>query len=406
MPVFTYTAKKLTGEVIKGSLTATSQKDAFNQLKSQNLFILSLKAKTQFLDFKKFADIFAPKVSFTELAEFTRQLATMISAGIPLLESISVLKSQANNPTLKKALEQIELDIRSGSDLSESMSRHPKIFSKIYVSMVRSAEASGQLDNILSRLASYMEETDSLRREIKSAMTYPVFSLILIIGLTIGLLVFIVPKFESIFATLKVDLPFITQLLLNISRFLLKEWYKVVAGIVVIVVALKIILRNPKAQLFKDKMILRLPIFGMLVSKSSLSRFAKTFETLIHSGVPIVQAMEIVATTSGNVYFERAINTARDEVKKGENLGDSLQRTNAFPSMVNKMISIGEKSGNLEVMLDKIATFYEHQVRAMVKSLTSLIEPLLIMVMGVVVGTIVMAIFIPLLKIQEAVRGK
>ncbi|MFN7181484.1 MAG: type II secretion system F family protein [Planctomycetota bacterium] len=399
MPTFAYTAKKLTGEVIKGVINATDQREATNQLRAQNLLILSLKVKTSGLDLTKFTNIFAPKVSFTELAEFTRQLATMVSAGIPLLESINVLKSQANNPTLKKALEQIELDIRSGSDLSEAMAKHPRIFSKIYISMVKSAEVSGQLDTILSRLASYMEESDSLKREIKSAMTYPVFSLILIIGLTIGLLVFIVPKFESIFTTLKVDLPFITKMLLNISRFILKEWYKGIIGIIVIVIALKIILKNPKALLFKDKMILRIPVFGVLITKSSLARFAKTFETLIHSGVPIVQAMEIVATTCGNIFFEHSINSGREEVKKGENLGDSLQRTGAFPPMVTKMISIGEKSGSLEIMLDKIATFYEQQVRAMVKSLTSLIEPILIMVMGAIVGTIVMAIFIPLLKI-------
>lgn len=404
MPVFVYTAKKLTGEVVKGTINATDQKDAYNQLKAQNLLILGVKQKSEGLEIKFLSNLFTPGVSFTELAEFTRQLSTMISAGIPLLESISVLKSQATNPTLKKTLEQIELDIRGGSDLSEAMAKHPRIFSKIYVSMVKSAEVSGQLDNILSRLASYMEESDALKREIKSAMTYPVFSLILIIGLTIGLLVFIVPKFESIFSTLKVELPFITKMLLQVSRFILKKWHIGVAGLVVIFVALKIILKYPQAQLFKDKLILRMPVFGILIQKTALARFAKTFETLIHSGVPIVQAMEIVASTAGNIFYEQSITKAKDDVKKGENLGESLQRTGAFPNMVNKMISIGEKSGNLEIMLDKIATFYEQQVRAMVKSLTSLIEPILIMVMGAIVGTIVMAIFIPLLKIQEAVR--
>lgn len=404
MPVFVYTAKKLTGEVVKGTINATDQKDAYNQLKAQNLLILGVKQKSEGLEIKFLSNLFTPGVSFTELAEFTRQLSTMISAGIPLLESISVLKSQATNPTLKKTLEQIELDIRGGSDLSEAMAKHPRIFSKIYVSMVKSAEVSGQLDNILSRLASYMEESDALKREIKSAMTYPVFSLILIIGLTIGLLVFIVPKFESIFSTLKVELPFITKMLLQVSRFILKKWHIGVAGLVVIFVALKIILKYPQAQLFKDKLMLRIPVFGILIQKTALARFAKTFETLIHSGVPIVQAMEIVASTAGNIFYEQSITKAKDDVKKGENLGESLQRTGAFPNMVNKMISIGEKSGNLEIMLDKIATFYEQQVRAMVKSLTSLIEPILIMVMGAIVGTIVMAIFIPLLKIQEAVR--
>ncbi len=404
MPTFVYTAKKLTGELVKGILNAADQKDAINQLKSQNLLILGVKQKASGIEIKFLSGFFTPKVSFTELAEFTRQLSTMISAGIPLLEAVSVLKSQATNPTLKRTLEQIESDIRGGSDLSEALSRHPKVFSKIYVSMVKSAEVSGQLDNILSRLASYMEESDALKREIKSAMTYPVFSLILIIGLTIGLLVFIVPKFESIFATLKVELPFITRMLLSASRFMLKKWHIGIGIIVVVIVALKIALKYPKVQLFKDKIVLRLPVFGILIQKTTLARFSKTFETLLHSGVPIVQAMEIVATTCGNIFYEQSINKARDDVKKGENLGDSLQKTQAFPAMVNKMISIGEKSGNLEVMLDKIATFYEQQVRAMVKSLTSLIEPILIMVMGVIVGTIVMAIFIPLLKIQEAVR--
>lgn len=347
-----------------------------------------------------------PRVRGDDLAVFTRQLATMISAGIPLVESMEILEEQAEDPGFKLVCGRIIESVRSGTDFSEALSKYPKIFSRIYVSMVKAGEASGALDTILVRLAQYMEATEALRREIKSAMTYPVVSLVLILLIVGGLLVGIVPRFEQIFLTLGVDLPAPTKILLAVSRFLSSNILYILVGIVAAITAFLLWKKSHTGERQWHWLILKLPIFGPLLRKVAISRFARTFATLIQSGVPILGALEIVSVTTGNRIIEEAVTSARESVKKGETLGEPLGRSGVFPPMVTRMISIGERSGALEQLLEKISEFYDQQVKTTVEALTSLIEPILIAVMGALVGGIVLSIFLPILKIQEALRRK
>lgn len=342
-----------------------------------------------------------------EIVVVTRQIATMVSAGIPLLETLEIIESQTENPGFKRVVGKIVEKVRSGSDFSSALADYPKIFTKVYVNMIRAGEAGGQLDVILGRLAEFMEAQEALKQEIKSAMTYPIISLCLIVVITIGLIVGIVPKFKDIFDQMKVPggLPLPTKILMIISDAFINHFVVVGLGVIVFIVAIVMYCKTNRGQWQMDWLMLHLPVFGMLFRKVAISRFARTFGTLISSGVPILGALEIVAGTSGNRIIERAVLFAKDKVSKGEPLGDPLATTKVFPPMVTKMITIGEKSGALEKLLGKISDFYDAEVKTTVESLTSLIEPLLIAVMGIIVGGVVLAIFLPILKIQETLAG-
>lgn len=344
----------------------------------------------------------APKVSGEMLVVFTRQFSTMIGAGIPVLECLDILEEQAEDPGFKQCLQQIVEDVRGGNDLSQALGKHPKVFERIYVNMIKAGEASGQLDTILLRLAGYMEATEKLRREIKGAMTYPVISLTMILGITTFLLIFIIPRFKIIFATLGVKLPWITRFILGISAALTHNYGKIFIILVGTILFLRWWKKTDSGNYIWDKMMLKLPVFGPLLQKVALSRFAKTFATLLRSGVPVLGALEIVSSTAGNRIVEEAVNNARESIRQGETLAGPLGESWVFPPMVVRMISVGERSGALEQLLEKISEFYDEQVSAMVDSLTSLIEPLMIGVMGVIVGGIVLSVFLPIFKMQEA----
>jgi type IV pilus assembly protein PilC len=347
-----------------------------------------------------------PHVKTKDIAVTTRQLSTMISAGIPLLESLEILHEQATDAGFKHSLDRIIERVREGSDFSTALSEHPKLFTKIYVNMIKAGEASGQLDVILQRLADYMESVEELKREIKAAMTYPVISLVLILSITVGLVVGIVPKFEEIFAQLGArSLPLPTQILLKISTALREQYLVVLASAGTFLVAFLLYVRTKPGMRQWHWVLLHAPVFGPLFRKVAISRFARTFATLIQSGVPMLGALDIVAATAGNVIVEGAVLQARDAVTRGETLGEPLAATRVFPPMVTRMISIGEKTGALEKLLMKIADFYDQEVRATVKALTSLIEPLLIAAMGFIVGFIVLAIFLPIILLQRIVTG-
>ncbi len=403
MPTFKYAAKSADGKMKEGVLTAKDEGEAKANLGKQNLSIVMLKAEGGAPSKSFFGGGPRAKIDAEALAIFTRQLSTMVSAGIPLLESLEIL---SEDPQYSVVATKVVERVRSGTDFSEALSTYPKIFSKIYISMVKAGEASGQLDGILSRLAEYMESSEALKREIKSAMTYPVVSLCMVILITVGLMVGIVPKFKSIFESLGVELPVITQVLLALSDAMKNYWYLWILGIGLIIGAFLFWKSTNKGERQWHWVVLRLPVFGTLFRKVALSRFSRTFSTLIQSGVPILGALEIVANTTGNRIIEDAIMVARESVRKGETLGEPLSKCDVFPPMVTRMISIGERSGALEQLLEKIAEFYDQQVKATVEALTSLIEPLLIGLMGGLVGGIVLAIFLPILKIQEAVRKK
>ncbi len=410
MPEFKYTAKNTDGKAVAGQLTAEAEHEVVAELRRRELTIVSvMQAGTA----RKSININLPtlkKVKTDELVMFTRQLSTMISAGIPLLECLEVLSEQSENKFFQESLNDVIEKVRTGGDLSESLAAHPKIFTRIFVNMVKAGEASGELDEILKRLAEYYESMAELRREIKAALTYPAVSLFLIFGITIFLMVYIVPQFADIFTSLgtpdkPLELPLATQVLLTISNFMQEQALLWIGGMTALITAIVAYKKTDRGSWQFDWLMLRLPVFGSLFRKVAISRFSRTFSTLIKSGVPIMSALEIVASTSGNRIVEDAVNQAKESVRQGDPLAAPLAQTGVFPGMVTRMISIGEKSGSLENLLTKISEFYDQQVSAAVKSLTSMIEPLLIGVMGGVVGGIVLAIFMPIFKIQSQLAG-
>ncbi|RME75629.1 MAG: type II secretion system F family protein [Planctomycetota bacterium] len=410
MPDFSYKARDASGRTTTGTMTAGSANEALDTLRRQNLIVLSLdERRGSNIPFAGLFDRSAKKqvsakrarVSLQDLTVFTRQLATMLSAGIPLLECLEILAEQLENPGFRAIVQEVVADVRTGSDFSDALRKHPRVFSNIYVNMVRAGEASGQLDEILVRLAEYQEASAALRARIRSAMTYPVVSLVLILTITTGLLVGIIPKFKAIFDGMNIEggLPWITQTLLDISIWM-RENPKIWLGGTALTVALLVLYgKTTSGRYLYDRIKLKLPVFGPLFQKVALSRFSRTFATLIESGVPILGALEIVAATSGNKVIEDAVLESSASVRQGDTLASPLARSGVFPPMVTRMIAIGEKSGALESLLEKISEFYDQQVAATVESLTSLIEPILIAIMGVLVGSMVLAIFLPILKI-------
>jgi type IV pilus assembly protein PilC len=413
MPTFKYSAKTSDGKTVRGTLVANAPAEVVTELRRKNLVILDV------AEASKRAAAAAGTVTSggnkvaarpgrakkDELVIFTRQLSTMISAGIPLLESLEVLAGQIDNPGFAKTMRMVAEDVRGGADFSTALGRQPKVFIPIYVSMVKAGEVSGQLDEILVRLAEYQEASAKLKREIKAAMTYPCVSLVMVLGITMFLMIGIVPQFRPIFESLGITLPALTAVVMNSSQWLVRNWLIALGVMVAGFIGLGIFKRSEPGAFAIDWFFLKMPVFGPLFQKVALSRFSRTFSTLLRSGVPILGSLEIVAETSGNRIISRAVLQARDSVKNGNSLSEPLENTPIFPPMVTRMIAIGEKSGSLEQLLEKISTFYDEQVSAAVKSLTAMIEPLLIGLMGGLVGTIVFAVFLPIFEIQKKLAG-
>jgi type IV pilus assembly protein PilC len=346
-----------------------------------------------------------PKVSKTELVLFTRQLATMVASGLALLEAIDVLGEQADTPGLKAACQKLASELRSGSDLSSAMETCPKAFSPLYVSMVRAGEASGMMDIILERLADYQEASQALSREIKSAMTYPVISLTLVLGITAFLMLGVVPTFKQVFDGLGSELPALTSFVLGVSDFMRAQWLLMFGGLFGAIFGLVVFKKTEPGALLFDKLSLRAPVFGPLARKVALARFSRTFATLVRSGVPIMATLDIVSETAGNRVVSGAVDLSKDAVRNGQPLSEPLSKSKVFPPMVVRMIAIGERTGALEALLEKIAEFYDSQVKAAIKALTSLIEPILITFMGVIVGGVVLSVFLPILDVIGKLGG-
>ncbi len=405
MTSFRYAAKGPGGKDVEGTIEAQDRQEAVQELRKQNLVVMRVdelgarraKARKKRLEVR--VGKAKPKAKRSERVIFTRQLATMIGSGLSLLEALQVLEEQAETPGMKAACSRLIQEVRAGADLSAAMECCPKVFDTLYVSMVRAGEVSGQMDVILERLAEYQESAESLRREIRSAMTYPVVSLVLVLGITAFLMIGVVPGFKEVFASLDSELPAITQFVLGVSDSMRANGATWFLGIVGFFVALALAKRTKRGGFLYDHAILRMPVFGPLFRKVALARFSKTFATLIRSGVPIMATLDIVADTSGNRVVSKAVLDSRDSVRSGNLLSEPLAESSVFPPMVVKMIAIGERSGALESLLEKIAEFYDSQVKAAVKSLTSMIEPIMISIMGALVGGVVLAVFMPILDI-------
>jgi type IV pilus assembly protein PilC len=417
---FRYAAKDASGKTIEGTIQAAGKGEVVSELRKQDLVVIRVeegkKGKKAKGDKKASGGngkekasggfnfnitLFKPKpaATRTELVLFTRQLATMIAAGISLLEALEVLGDQADTPAFGMVCNNLANSLRGGSDLSAAMGQMPKVFTELYVSMVAAGEVSGQMDVILERLADYQESAESLQREIKSAMTYPVVSLVLVLGITTFLLLGVVPTFRQVFESLDAELPALTEFVLGASDWLKGNWMIAFGAMFGTVFGLSLYKKTSHGELVFDHLKLKLPIFGPLLRKVALARFSRTFATLVRSGVPILGTLEIVSATAGNKVISNVVDKAQISVRNGDMLSEPLSESTVFPTMVTRMIGIGERSGALEALLEKIAEFYDAQVKAQIKSLTSLIEPLLISFMGIMVGVVVLAVFLPILDI-------
>jgi type IV pilus assembly protein PilC len=411
---FKYAAKGPGGKTVEGTINASDKTEAVAELRKQNLVVVRVDEAGAQATKKKATGArpgggglfkVKPKASRTELVIFTRQLATMVGAGLALLESLEVLAEQAESPGMKMTCDRLSQEVRGGVDLSAAMETCPKVFDALYVSMVRAGEVSGQMDIILERLADYQESTDNLRREIRSAMTYPVISMVLVLGITAFLMLGVVPGFRQVFDSLDSDLPAITTFVLETAEYMKAHWAIVFGGLIFGIFGFLAFKKTERGTWMWDRLSLKAPVFGNLARKVALARFSRTFATLIRSGVPIMGTLDIVAETAGNKVVAQAVYDSRESVRSGNLLSEPLGRSKVFPPMVVRMIAIGERTGSLEVLLEKIAEFYDSQVKAAVKSLTSMIEPLLISVMGVIVGGVVMAVFLPILDVVGKLGG-
>lgn len=344
------------------------------------------------------------RVKIDDLVVFSRQLATLVSAGVPLLQSLQVLVDQTEKARLRDITRHLYEDVRSGKSLSEALEKHPRVFSFLFTHMVRAGETSGHLEEILDRLAVYLEKTSALQKKISSALTYPAVVSAMALTITVGMLTFIIPKFAEIYYSLGAPLPLPTQILIGISSFLRAQLLFLFAGVVAVFLIFQQWKKTKGGRLLWDSLKLKLPIFGPLFLKVSVSKFTRTLATLVKSGVPILPSLEIVASTSGNSQLERLILNLRASVTKGESLAGPMSKSDLLPPMVVRMIAVGEETGQLEKMLVKISDFYDAQVDSTVAALTSLIEPFVIAFLGVVIGGIVISMFLPILNLTQVIR--
>lgn len=404
MSSFRYVAKDHDGKTMTGAVEASDRAGAVDTLRKKDLIIISVsEAAAKFsLNFS-----FGPKkkVKLEDLVIFSRQLATMVDAGIPLVGALDILGEQMDNKTFGAIITTIRNDVETGSSLSDAMARHKKAFSALFVNMVKAGESSGMLDEILDRLAEYLEKTNSLQRKVRSALVYPAIVSGMALGITLLLLLKVIPIFKGIFEGFGAKLPTPTAILIAVSDALQKYFPAAVVVIVVLAIIIGRYIKTETGRKQVDSLLLNLPIFGILFKKVAISKFTRTLSTLIKSGVPILAALEIVGKTAGNKVVEQAIDNVRMNVREGESIAEPLARSKIFPPMVTRMVSVGEQAGELEKMLSKIADFYDEQVDAAVSSLTSMMEPLIIAFLGLVIGSIVICMFLPIFKITSLVTG-
>lgn len=401
MPVFDYQARDVSGQVVAGQIEATDQNSAAALLIGRNLMLTSLKAAS---GKKSGSAKMQGKVKQQDLVVFTRQLATMMDAGLPLVQAMTALEEQTDSKALKPVLRELTIKIESGEAFSRCLAAYPKVFNKLFVSMVEAGETGGMLAEILDRVASYLEASSRLQKKVKSAMTYPAIVSFIAVCICLFLMMKVIPIFGDIFKDFGAKLPMPTQILIRISD-LLRAYFLVFVGVVggVIFAFVKAI-QTPKGAVIWDRVTIRLPVFGKLVHKICISRFARTFAALLRAGVPILETLRIVGQSSGNTQVEFAINATTITIEQGENLASSLGKHAIFPPMLVRMIAAGEQTGKVDVMLEKLSDFYDEEIEATLSALTSLIEPLLIVFLGVVVGSIVICMFLPIFKLNQIVQ--
>ena len=403
MTTFSYQARDPSGKIVSGIQDALNEENAMTSLMSRGLMVLSLQQKSAVTGRSRKKTW---TVKETDLVLFTRQLSTMIEAGISLVQAMTALYDQCDakrQRSLRHIISDVTTRVQGGETFHESIAKHPRVFDRLFVSMVKAGEHGGLLAEILDRLAGFLEASARLRKKVKSAMTYPVIVICIAFAITTFLLVKVVPIFGEIFKDFGAKLPAPTQFLIDVSDFMRNEWYFLVLIIGGGIFGCRSFLRSTRGRQLADRWKLKLPVFGPLIHKICMSRFARTFAQLIRSGVPILEVLEIVGGSSGNYVVESSIKGISEDVEKGDNLSVALSKKPIFPPMMLRMVSAGEATGKIDTMLEKMADFWDEEIEAMLDALTSLIEPMLIVFLGVIVGGIVIAMFLPIFKLNEVV---
>lgn len=404
MPLFVYTAQTDTRILTSGSVEAANREAALAAIVKQDLKPITISLAKK----KPLSLAFAKKVKSTDLVIFTRQLSTMVSAGVPILRAINTLSEQSDSQTLKQTLREVTKDVQSGKPLGESFEKHPKVFSDIYVNMVKAGEAGGILDDILKRLAVQQEKNDSIRKKVKSAMTYPMVLMVITVAAFFGLMLFVIPQIGKILLDLggpDAKLPGITLAMLAISHFILSYWYIVIIGTVAIVTAVRSYIRTPKGKSQYHHLLIKMPAVGPIIVKVAVARFARTFASLIGAGVSVLEALRVTGEAIGNEAFKQALQKGAIDVQSGMQLSASLAEGKMFPGIVPQMLSVGEETGKTDVVLLKVADFYEEEVDASIASISSIIEPVMIVVMGSLVGLIAISVMGPIAGLSQSIKG-
>ncbi len=400
-PVFKWSGKTRQGEIRSGEMEASDADAVRSRLQQMGIDPTKVRKKPK--EFHIVIPGFGG-VTTKDILVFTRQFSVMIDAGLPLVQALDILGSQADNPAFKKVMLQVKARVEAGSTFADALSEHPKVFDTLFVQLVRAGEIGGILDTILQRLGAYIEKNEKLKRRVKGAMVYPSIVLGVAVLVTVVLLAFVTPTFEKMFKDFGGAMPAPTQFLINLSHGLTENWYLFVGVPIAIVIAFKMFVRNPKGRRLWDAFVLKAPVFGSLTRKIAVARFTRTLGTMLSSGVPILDALEVVAKSAGNTVIERGIIFVRAKISEGKNIAGPLADTKVFPPMVVQMIGVGEATGAMDQMLSKIADFYDDEVDVAVSALTSMIEPIMMVFLGAVVGGFLVAMYLPIFSIAGNIK--
>jgi type IV pilus assembly protein PilC len=394
---FTWEGKDRTGKTVKGKVVAASETAVRQELRRQG--VVPTRVRKQSMLFRK-----QGRVTAADIAIFSRQMATMMTAGIPLVQSFDIIGAGHENPAMQKLILAVKGDVEGGTSLADALSKHPLHFDDLFVNLVAAGEQAGALETLLDKIATYKEKTEAIKKKVKKALFYPAAVVVVAVVVTVILMIYVIPEFESLFQGFGADLPAFTRFVIDISKFVQSTGWLLLIGFVAAVVGfLQAKKRNRGVQHFVDRAILRIPIIGPILNKSAIARYARTLSTTFAAGVPLVEALDSVAGACGNIVYESAVLKMRDEVATGQRLQRAMENTDLFPNMVNQMIAVGEESGSLDAMSAKVADFYEEEVDNAVDSMSSLLEPLIMAILGVLVGGLVIAMYLPIFKMGAVV---
>jgi len=399
MATWNYSARTVGGEIHRDSIELPSRDDVVTYLRKQKLIPITIREKPKDINFT-----IGSGVKTRDLVLFTRQFATMVNAGLPLVQALDILQQQTENKVLKKTIQEILYDVESGHTLADALREHEAIFSGLYVNMVEAGEAGGILDTILLRLATFLEKNDALARKVKGAMIYPAVVMVVAIAAIAILLLFVIPTFQTMFASFNATLPLPTRIVIAMSAALQHYGLFILGGLIVVGWAFQRWVKTPNGRLVFDRSVLRIPILGSLARKAAVARFTRTLSTLLSSGVSILEGLEITAKTSGNRVIHDAVMTSRNSIAGGRSIAEPLKETEVFPPMVTQMIHVGEETGDLDGMLSKVADFYDEEVDVAVESLLKALEPAMIVVLGTIVGGMIVAMYLPIFSLVNAIH--